>query len=258
MDFFWLQVALSFVVGGLYIAVCIWAAERFGSLWGGIIIGLPSTSLVSFAFIGLTQGTQAVVQAIPIVPLAFGMNAFYVLLFVKLEARLGWKAALVLSLLAWAAILLPVTSLHPDNLAFTTAAGIACMGLGVILGRGIANRKIDNTHTSTAEFALRAAFAGLVIASAVILAKTQGPTWGGMMAGFPAAFSASLILISRKHGNGFASAVAKNMPWGNLACIPYLLVAYILLPVMGLWAGLAAGYAASLLAGLLIQRLIRT
>lgn len=257
MDLFWLQILLSFIVGGIYIALCILAAERFGSQWGGIIIGLPSTSLVSFAFIGLLQGTQAVVQAIPIVPIAFGMNAFYVLLFVKLEARYGWKAALAASLAMWAAIMLPVTLLHPENLALTTAAGIACMGLAVFWGRSITNLKVDKPHTSAADFALRAIFAGLVIASSVFLAKTQGPIWGGLMAGFPAAFSASLVLISRKHGGGFAAAVAKNMPWGNLACIPYLLVAYILLPAVGLWAGLAAAYAASLMAGILIQRLIR-
>ncbi|MBI2445312.1 hypothetical protein HYV43_02895 [Candidatus Micrarchaeota archaeon] len=258
MDGFWLQIALSFIVGGLYIALCIRAAELFGSQWGGLIIGLPSTSLVSFAFIGLTQGTQAVVQAISIVPIAFGMNAFYVLLFVKLEARYGWKAALAASLAVWTAIMLPLTAAHPENLALTTAAGIACIGLAVIWGRGIANRKVENPTSSKTDFALRAAFAGLVIASAVYLAKTQGPIWGGMMAGFPAAFSASLVLISRKHGGGFASAVAKNMPWGNLACMPYLLVAYVLLPAAGLWIGLATAYAASLVAGLLIQRLIRS
>ena len=257
MDLFWLQIGLAFLVGGVYIGLCIRAAELFGSQWGGIIIGLPSTSLVSFGFIGLTQGTQAVVEAIPIVPIAFGMNAFYVLLFAKLEAHYGWKAALAASQADWVAIMVPLTAAHPENLALTTAAGVTCMALAIVWGRGIVNRKIDKPKFSMADFALRAAFAGLVIASSVFLAKTQGPIWGGLMAGFPAAFSASLVLISRKHGGGFASAIAKNMPWGNLACIPYLLVAYVLLPAMGLWVGLAAAYAASLLAGIVIQRLIR-
>ncbi len=258
MDTFWLQVALSFIVGGLYIAGSIRIAEAFGPKWGGLIIALPSTSIVSFIFIGLTQDAQAVVQAIPIVPLAFGINVLYVLTFVTLLPRYGWKASLAVALGAWAAVMLPVTLTHPSEILMTSAAGIACIGIAVWWGRSIPDQKIQTPQFSKSDFLVRAVLAGLVTASAVYLAKTQGPIWGGLMAGFPAAFSSSMLLLSRRHGPAFAASVAKNMPLGNLASIGFVVAAYLLIPEVGLWAGLAAAYVTSIAVGIAAQKVLAT
>ncbi len=245
MDPFWLQIALSFVVGGLYIAASIRVAEAFGPKWGGIIIGLPSTSLVSFAFIGITQDTQAVVNATPIVPLAFGVNALFVLVFVH-TYRHGWKAALAAALAVWTVLTVPATILGLNDIWISIAGALACIALAIHWARGIESRPVEKPRFSKREFAFRAAFSGFIIAAAVFLAKTQGPIWGGLMAGFPAAFSSSMLLLSRRHGIGFAASVAKNMPLGNLASIGFVVAAYILIPSVGLWVGLTAAYGISL------------
>ncbi len=255
MDLFGIQIALSFIVGGLYIATSIRIAEAFGPKWGGLIIGLPSTSLVSFVFIGLTQDVQAVVNATPIVPLAFGVNALFVLAFVHLY-RHGWKAALLGALLFWAAIIVPVTWLGLNDLLISLAGALVCIAMALHWGKTIPSRKTEKNRFSNKDFLFRAAFSGFIIASAVFLAKTQGPIWGGLMAGFPAAFLSSMLLLSRRHGIGFAASVAKSMPLGNLASIGFVLAAYVLLPWLGLWTGLLAAYFVSVGVGLLAQKTI--
>lgn len=254
MDFFWLQVALSFIVGGLYIAAALRVAEAFGPKWGGLILALPSTSVVSFAFIGLTQDAKAVVQAIPIVPLAFGINVLYVLAFVALLPRYGWKASLALALGTWFIIMLPVTLTQPTDITITAAAGIACIILARWWGRRIPEKKIQTPRFSKTDFLARIVLSGLVTASAVYLAKTQGPLWGGLMAGFPAAFTSSMLLLSRRHGADFAASVAKNMPLGILASIGFVLAAYLAIPTVGLWTGLAGAYVMSIGVGLAAQK----
>lgn len=55
------KLALSFLIGGLWIALGIALAERRGPKLGGLIIGFPSTVLFSLFFIAWTQSTQAAV-----------------------------------------------------------------------------------------------------------------------------------------------------------------------------------------------------
>ena len=60
---FLFKLFLSFIVGGLYIALTIRISERIGSRIGGLLIGLPSTLLVSLIFIAWTQNAGAAVSA---------------------------------------------------------------------------------------------------------------------------------------------------------------------------------------------------
>ena len=73
---FILKLALSFLIGGIWITVASVAAERMGSKIGGVIGGLPSTAVVAFGFIGWTQGAQQAYDATTAFPLAFAANAF--------------------------------------------------------------------------------------------------------------------------------------------------------------------------------------
>ncbi|MBN1224817.1 MAG: DUF3147 family protein, partial [Candidatus Aminicenantes bacterium] len=49
---FLIKLVLSFFVGGAWVAAATLIADKYGTKIGGIIIGLPSTLLVSLFFIG--------------------------------------------------------------------------------------------------------------------------------------------------------------------------------------------------------------
>src|SRR3990170_3753635 len=83
MDPFLLKLVLSFVVGGSWIAAVTVLAERHGTKVGGLIGGIPSTVIVTYFFIGWTQGPDQVLQATTIFPLAFSVNYVFFIVYVE-------------------------------------------------------------------------------------------------------------------------------------------------------------------------------
>ena len=63
MDPFVLKLVLTAFVGGSWVVLSTIIAERAGTKLGGVIAGLPSSSLIAFLFIGWTQSPQAAAQA---------------------------------------------------------------------------------------------------------------------------------------------------------------------------------------------------
>ena len=47
------QVLLSFFLGGGFVVGSLWVAERFGSKFGGVVAGLPTTAAIAILFIGI-------------------------------------------------------------------------------------------------------------------------------------------------------------------------------------------------------------
>ena len=56
---FLIQLFLSFLVGSFWITTITIISEKMGSKIGGLIGGLPTTTLVALLFIGITQSPQA-------------------------------------------------------------------------------------------------------------------------------------------------------------------------------------------------------
>jgi hypothetical protein len=94
------HLALAFVVGCLWVTIITIIAEKKGSVLGGILGGLPSTSAFSFFFIGINQSLVTAVQATTVFPIAFGITNAY-LFFYAFFAQKGLSRGIVLSLLIW-------------------------------------------------------------------------------------------------------------------------------------------------------------
>ena len=98
MDGFVLRVVASFVVAGVWIGAATMISERYGSKVGGLVGNLPSTVVVSFIFITLTQDLSfALVASVayPCVGLAagtilgYGASVLWVIGLRPLVARLS-------------------------------------------------------------------------------------------------------------------------------------------------------------------------
>lgn len=237
-----LKVALSFVVGGLYIGVTTVVAERFGSKIGGLLVALPSTILVSLVFIAALLGPTGLVQSTVTIPAAIGASIIFLAAFVFLH-RFGLLFGYLGAVAVWLAIAISLIWLHLDHILVSILLSLLLFFVGLSYLRGQPHRKLPPLRFSKSAFAVRCLFAGTFVALAVLLAGLAGPLWGGTFSAFPAAFSATVLILTRTHGIEFTTSTAKTMMLGAAANIAFVAGVFYLVPVTGVIAGMILAYA---------------
>lgn len=113
-NIFFLQLLLAFAVGALWITIATMIAEKFGSKVGGIIAGIPSTTVISLFFIGWTQTAQTAFHATTIVPAILGIDTLFVAIYILLSRR-KLIVSLGISLLIWSISSLLLVLFRLDN-----------------------------------------------------------------------------------------------------------------------------------------------
>ena len=122
---------LAFAVGSLWVTLITIVAEKKGSIIGGILGGLPSTSAFSFFFIGINQSSAAAVQATTVFPLAFGVTSAY-LFFFAFFAQKGFSRGISVSLLLWFAFSGLIVASGLRNFAFCLVGGAAISAFNLL------------------------------------------------------------------------------------------------------------------------------
>lgn len=257
MDPFILKLILSFIVGGLFIAFTIWVSEKFGSKIGGLLIGLPSTLIISLIFIAWTQDQSAAVSAIPIVPAAIAANSLFVVAFILLH-KYGRFLAFSGATLLWTILTLPLVLTDQKNLIISLIIAVIFFTLALLYLRKFPHRKLEHFTFSTQEFLFRTIFAGSIVALAVFLGKILGPLWGGLFASFPAAFFSTLYLLEKRYDINFTSSVARTMPYGSMGNVIFAVSFFLLVPAIGMISGIIISYIISLVFAVLIYKFILT
>ena len=245
---FGLKLALCFGVGGVWVTLSTILSERFGSKVGGLIGGLPSTSLVALLFIGLTQSADMAAASSAVVPLAQAANGAFMLVFLLLVHRGLWRA-IALALLTWFLGALFLVKTVPHGLGWSVGiwiASVMVVGLAVEKGMHLPSTGGRSIRYSLAQLLSRAGFGGAVIAFAVLMGRLGGPAYGGLFATFPALFLSTLILSHHSGGVDFCRAVAKSILFSGLITVPfYALLVRFSYPAWGLAWGTAAAMAGS-------------
>jgi uncharacterized membrane protein (GlpM family) len=249
------KVALSFLVGSAWVTVSTLAAEKYGSLVGGLVAGLPSTVVVALLFIGLSQSPLAASAATTLIPLTQGINGIFLVAYLIL-VRKGLEASLLGAMAVWAvqAALLLVIGLKSFLISL---AGWLLLAAGCILivekAMNIPSRKGIKIRHTTSQIILRALFGGTVIAFAVFMAKAGGPSFGGVFSTFPAMFLSTIIITYRAGGADFSRAVAKSLLIsGEVNIVLYAVLARFLYKAWGLALGTSVALAVCLGSGYLL------
>lgn len=237
-----LKAALSFLVGGLYIGLMTIIAERFGSKIGGLLVALPSTILVSLIFISIILGPTGLVQATITIPAAIGVSIIFLAAFIFLYRFLGLVAAYFGAVAIWFTIASSLVLLHLDRILISMLLGLIFFAIGLSYVRGQPHRKLSSLHFSRSAFTVRCVFAGTFVALAVLLAGLLGPFWGGTLSAFPAAFSATALILTQAHGIEFTTSTAKTMVLGAAANIIFVAGVFYLVPVVGVFSGMILAY----------------
>jgi hypothetical protein len=202
---FLIKVLLSFVVGSTWITLLSLFSERLGAKVGGAVAGIPTTMVVSLAFIGMSQSATVAVAATTIIPLVLGINVVMVTVFlaiVRTTPRKFWLAFGV-ALGCWFVLAYGVShSITPTlPVSLVVYALVISLGYYLIEHQLTIPSVVGKAGTRTkAQVAFRAVIAGTVVCGAVLAARFSGPTIGGVFATFPA-LTVALMLIFKMSGS---------------------------------------------------------
>jgi uncharacterized membrane protein (GlpM family) len=233
------KLVLSFVVGGMWIALGVALAERRGSKAGGLVIGFPSTVLIAVVFIGWTQSAAAAVQATNVIPAIFGVSCLYLLTAITLIGR-GLRTALAAALAVWGGLSALLVALKFDDYWAGVLIYAACFTFAYWrLGR-IPQPSADAERVRPSGpflIAARAVFGGSIVALAVLLAKVGGALIGGVFAIFPAVFTGALVATAVSHGPGFSAALMRSTLVGGISVIVFTTAVRLSYGALGLIQG---------------------
>ena len=258
---FWLKLALSFIVGSIWVTLTTIAAERYGSKIGGLIGGLPSTVVIALLFIGITQSPLVASQATTVMPLAQGLNGLFVLTYMLLIRR-GLAAGLVSALLVWLIQSMLLLWLNLRQFGISILGWLLLLSLCYLIVEKwmkIASSGRVSVSYLPSQIAWRALFGGAVIAFAVFMGKLGGPLLGGIFGSFPAMFLSTLVITYRSGGAELARAVGKALLISGLINVPlYEIVVRYSYPRLGLGLGTALAVVFSLGTGYLTYLFMKT
>lgn len=239
-----LHLVLAFTVGSLWVSIITIIAEKRGSVLGGILGGLPSTSAFSFFFIGINQSSTAAVQATTVFPLAFGVTSAY-LFFYAFFAQKGFIRGITFSLTIWFAASALIVASGLNDFAFSLIGGTVISVLTYFFFKKLklhnlrGEKKVYKFH----EIILRGLGAGSLVLLSVLLSQIGGSVLGGTAAAFPAVFTSTLVILNRSRGTEFSRAMTKPLVLsGILTIIPFSVAVRFLFPILGVWLGTLVSY----------------
>lgn len=252
MDPFLLRLALSFVLGGLAVAVFTTLAETRGSRLGGLLLSFPVKVVIALAFIGLNEGAAFAAKAAFSVPAGLGVNVVFLAAAAFLVRRFPPWPALAGALAAWAVAALAVVLLPPTGAVSSLVLWAGPTFLALFLLSRLPGLRHDRRPAAAAKARFgwagllsRAAGAGAVVAASVLLARVAGPVLGGLAAVFPSGWITSMVILTRHHGPDFTGATVRVMVWASAAPTVFGLVAGLAMARWGVLAGVVGGLVAA-------------
>ena len=244
MDLFIVKVILSLIIGIVWVVISTYIAERVSGKLGGLIVGLPSTAVISLLFVGLTQGVSAAVTASAIVPYSSGFYCFFFVIFLLLTKK-GFKIGLTSSLIVWCIFAFLTSKFPPHNLLESVIVWFVFVTSTIwwaVKKIHIDHKLIPKTIMGGPLW-LKAVITGTVIGAIVVISKLAGPEWGGILATFPALTVSTILITVKSGGVEFARLIAKNVLISTTTTISiFAIFCYFLYPITGIIAGTILSY----------------
>jgi hypothetical protein len=257
MDIFFFKLLLSFLTGAAVVTLTTTVSERASTKLGGIITGMPSTSVVAIIFIAWTQGEGAAIESTYAMPLGIAAAAAFVLVyFFTLERWKSFLPSLILSLFGWLVLAIPAMvsrqNIFASSIVYITVFLLLCY---FVAFKNKLNPQAKRQRADKHELLFRALFGGFVISLAVIMARFAGPLYGGAFGTFPAVFSSTFVILHHKHGSEFMKEFMRTIPLGSLSAFTFIVSANHFCQSLGLITGLLIAYSIGILPILFLRPL---
>lgn len=247
------------MIGALWVTTATIIAEKFGTKIGGIIAGIPSTTVISLFFIGWAQSAQTASSATIIIPAILGIDALFVAIYILLS-RHKLFISLGISFLIWAILSLILVLYKFDNLSVSIVLFIILISFSYLLAekivkvKSLSKRRLDITNS---QLLFRVLLSGGIIAASVIITKIGGHIIGGVFAAFPAVMLSNIIITYINHGRDFSVAVMKaHMLSGSINVMIYSMGVHFLYPLLGLITGTFLAFIISLISVFITAQLV--
>ena len=254
-DIFSLKLALSFIVGGTWIALATVLAEKFGTKLGGIFAGLPSMTAAALFFIAWSQNPVFASEATTIMPVAMGLNALFVLVY-SLLVRYNFWFSLITALGLWLALSFGLALIKFDDFLISLVGFVILFAFSYFIlekKSGITSEGKKELSYTSRQLIFRVIFSGTMVALAVLMAKVSGPLWGGIFSVFPAVYISIIFITHFAHGKSFSMATLKvALLSGQVNVIIFVVTARYTYLHLGLFWGTFFPYLASLIGTLFL------
>lgn len=256
---FFLKLALSFLVGSVWVTTVTLLAERHGSKIGGLVAGLPSTIVLGLFFIAWTQSIAVAVEATTIVPVIGGINCLFLVSYVAL-VRINFWLALSGSLFMWFILSLAAVMFRVNSFPFALFLYMFLLFVSLYVTEkkmGVRSEPGKKASWSLSLIVIRGFMSGIIVTIAVIMTRIGGPLLGGMFAMFPAMFLGTLLITYFSHGPSFSSAVMKASITGAISVVIYGVAVRYTYHAFGLLTGTAASILISFSSAFFIHRFMK-
>ncbi len=244
MDPFITKVVLSLIIGIVWVIVSTYIAERVSGKLGGLIVGLPSTAVISLLFVGLTQGTPAALTSSMIVPYSSGLYCFFFITFLFLTKK-GFKIGFIGSLIVWFIFAFVAAKFPPNNLLESITVGIILITMTIFwaVKKVHIDHRLIPKNIVSGPLWLKAIITGTVVGLIVVISKVAGPRWGGIFATFPALTISTMLITVKSGGVEFTRLIAKNVLISTTTTISlFAILGYFFYPILGIILGSIASY----------------
>ncbi|MBL4690390.1 MAG: hypothetical protein JKY68_02860 [Rhodospirillales bacterium] len=238
-----LLLAKILISGGIVLGLSL-LAERVGPRVAGVLSGAPLGAVIVYFFLGLEAGPDAVVASIP--HAVAGLSGTLVFVYVYYRASLWpFRFAVITSLVAGVAAficLALVLSRIPFNLGSALAlAAAAAIFTGLSFRARIDNLRISwRVRITPLVIAFRVGLSTTFVVSIIGLAKILGPSWAGLLVGFPMTLLPLLLIVHMTYSREHSHALIRNFPIGIVGLIIYLLSIPYTFPAFGVPLGTIA------------------
>lgn len=263
MDPFLVRLVLSFVLGGLAVAIFTTVAETRGSRLGGLLLSFPVKVVIALTIIGLNEGAAFASQAAYAVPAGLGVNVVFLGAAAFLVRRFPPRIALAWALVAWAVVGVVVVLLPPTTAVTSLVLWAGPTAVVLWLFSRLPGLRRDRRPEGGPRgfgwggLAARAVGAGTVVAASVVLARFAGPVLGGLAAVFPSGWITTMVILTQKHGPDFTGATVRVMVWASAAPTVFGLAAGAAMARWGVFPGVAVGLAVAALTSAAVAAWLR-
>jgi len=247
---------IPFALSALIVIIIMFIAERYGTKTGGIFGTLPSTIVVAFIFITISQGVNFASQSAAVVPAELGINIIFLFVFSML-ARRSLFISISASLLIWAMLSSLIYIFDIKNIYISLVIYLTVLFFTFVILERV--KKIPSVgsvkiHYTAKKIILRGLLAGVFIAIAVSLSNID-LVLSGIFSVFPAIITSTMLISVKEHGPDFAAGMAKSMILGISSVMTYATLIHFLYPSYGVIIGSIIAYAASIIVTLFIFKL---
>jgi len=210
---FWAGLALKAALTATVVVGALAAAEAAGPFWGGLIASFPISAGPAYVLLALQHGRNFIAAS---ALESFAINTgtwLFLLVLIRLAPRVRWGWALGGALGVWIAAAVTIQAI-PWTAWGALALNIAVLGGALVMTRGRAALPAGAPRGLRRWFdlPLRAVLVAGLVTTVVSLSRVLGPSFTGIGAVFPIAFSSlGFLALTRLGGAATAALMASAM-----------------------------------------------